>query len=124
MIAVIPDKDSAAIPSKEAAQAVLGIVYEVVKFGGPAYRTIPKIPLVLYQWLAGARTKLPLVVEAEGKPPVLCVETWAGSAMLSKEWVRLGFAVKAYECLPDGVYLPDGDLSPPQVQAELQDDIT
>ena len=50
VIAVIPDKDSAAIPSKEAAQAVLGIVYEVVKFGGPAYRTIPKSPLALFQW--------------------------------------------------------------------------
>ena len=79
---------------------------------------------MLYQWLAGARTKLPLVVQTEGKPPVLRVETWAGSAMLSKEWVRLGFTVKAHECLPDGVYLPDGDLSRPQVQAELHDDIT
>ena len=82
VMAIIPERDATAILGKEAAQAVLGVVYETVKFGGPAYRTIPKSPLILYQWLPSRRTKLPIVTQMEGHPPTLCVETWAGSAIL------------------------------------------
>ena len=43
--------------------------------------------------------------------------------MLSKEWRRLGFTGKAFECRPNEQYLPDGDLCRPQVQSELYEDV-
>ena len=54
---------------------------------------------------------------------MLCVETWAGCAIASKEWIRLGFVGKAYESNSDGKYLPDGDLLRPDVQTGLHDDV-
>ena len=35
----------------------------------------------------------------------------------------LGFTGKAYECKPDGRYIPDGDLTRPEVQVDLYDDL-
>ena len=98
----IPERDATAPTCKEAAQSILGAVYETVKFSGPAYRTIPKSPLALYQLVSETKATLPLVREAEGQPPVMCVETWAGCAILSQEWIRLGFVGKAHESEPNG----------------------
>ena len=53
----------------------------------------------------------------------MCIEMWAGCAILTKEWVRLGFTGKAYESKPDGRYIPDGDLTRPEVQVDLYDDL-
>lgn len=53
----------------------------------------------------------------------MCIEMWAGCAILTKELVRLDFTGKAYECKPDGRYIPDGDLTRPEVQVDLYDDL-
>ena len=124
LIAIIPERDSSATPSRETAQAVMGVIPEHVRFPGPAYRIIPKSPLPLYQLAPGSKVKMLLVTSSEDKPATLCVEMWAGCAILTKEWVRLGFTGKAYECKPEGRYLPDGDLIREQVQTDLHDDLT
>ena len=67
------------------------------------------------------RTEISLI--SSDLAPTLCVETWAGCASLIQEWVRLGFTGKAYECKPDGQYLPEGDVTRPEVQKELQEDV-
>ena len=53
----------------------------------------------------------------------MCIEMWVGCAVLTKEWVRLGFTGKACECKLGGRYIPDGDLTRPEVQIDLQDDL-
>ena len=113
VLALIHERDSSASPSKEAAQAIMGVIIEYVRFPGPAYRTIPKPPLPLYQLVPEAKAKLPLITSSDGNPPTRCVELWAGCAILTKEWVRLGFVGKPYECQRQGQYRPDGDLSRP-----------
>ena len=123
VIAVIPERDSSSIPARETAQAVMGIILEHVRFPGPSYRTIPRSPLPLYQLAPEIKAKIPLVASSDGKPPTMCIEMWAGCAVLSKEWVRVGFTGKAYECKPNGHYLPDGDITRPEVQIDLQDDL-
>ena len=123
VLVVNPERDAAALACREAAQPVLGAVHETIRFPGPAYRTIPKSPLALYQLRSESKVTLPLVKETDGQPPVLCVETWAGCAILSKEWIRLGFIGKAYENKLDGQYLPDSDLLRPDVQNNLADDV-
>ena len=122
VIAVIPEKDAASLASKETAQAILGVTFETVKFEGPAYRPSPKSPLVLYQWILGSKVQSP-IIQTEGRPPILCAETRASSAVLSKEWLRLGFTGKAYECRPNDQYLPEGDLCRPQIHVVKYDDI-
>ena len=66
VIAIIPERDSSSVPAKETAQAVMGIILEYVRFPGPAYRTIPRSPLPLYQLAPEIKAKVPLVASAEG----------------------------------------------------------
>ena len=68
-LALIPERGSSASPSKEAAQAIMGVIIEYVRFPGPAYRTIPKSPLPLYQLVPEAKANLPLITSSDGNPP-------------------------------------------------------
>jgi len=125
VLAVIPEKDAGTATGKECASWILGAQTEMIQFPGPAYRTNPKSPLVLYQLYASDGTRK-TVQEGPDKPPTLCAETWAGVAGLSQQLTRMGFTVRAYERSPTGKtsYLAEGDVERPENQAELADLIT
>ena len=70
---VAPSRDATSGASLECSRAILGAVYEAVSSGGPAYRTVPATPLVLYQLTKALELpKLPL--ETAGQLPRYAAE--------------------------------------------------
>ena len=57
VLGVLPERDSAANVGRELLSSVLGAVVEVLKFLGPAYRAVPKAPLVSPESLGALQSK-------------------------------------------------------------------
>ena len=57
ILVVGPAKDPLSAVALECAGVVFGALHEAVAFGGPAYRTIPKSPVVSYQLIRIGETK-------------------------------------------------------------------
>ena len=107
VVVVIPVHDAAQEIARLIQRSLVGSVGADHKFGGPAYRTIPrdfKTELIKPRDVG-------LTVQAES-PPKLCVEGFAGSASLSAEFARAGFQVRAFEKFPHAkdVPLEEGDI--------------
>ena len=121
VIVVAPARDALHDVAHECAQGILGSIVETVKFDSPAYRSVPRSPMPLYQLLKVPEpSRLP--VETEGRPPREVAETWAVNAALTPELLRFGFVARAYDGTPQvaGTSLPEGHMEHVENQVELE----
>ena len=102
-------KDASNGTSREIGRYIQGSRTQEIPFKGPAFRSLPANNTVVSLLEKENQDNKPAAVELSGKPPNLFVETWAGSAGLTREAVLQGFVGKAYEKHP---YKPDGDAEP------------
>ncbi|CAE8584544.1 unnamed protein product [Polarella glacialis] len=118
VVAIIPVKDPATDPSKIVAGFVQGCETFELEWKSPAYKNIPapfKLPV--------ARPVAPLrKASAVADKPKTFVEAFAGSAVLCREFLRIGFTGRAFERYPLGTgdHIADGDLSTIENQSLLK----
>ena len=108
VISIIPLNHSVTEASKAFSKTLVGAVEVTVPWSKPL-KTIPQ-PLKLDVF-----KKVPLFENLKASVPKKFIECFAGSASLSKEVLRFGFTVRAFEKVPvAGETLPEGDLSRPE----------
>ena len=119
VVVVVPLRDALSTPVRDCASAIFGAVLEHVDSKGPAYRTVPKSSLPLYQLYV---TECDLKILVDSPAPKEVVEVFAGLPVLTPQLVQIGFATRAYECaIQPGGLPPEGDFVHVENQTELAD---